>query len=42
MFLQGDAIVYSTGDLAAAAACEFALLRRLDGLLGFATGHRVR
>ena len=38
MFLQGDAIVYSTGDLTAAAACEFALLRRLDGLLGFATG----
>lgn len=38
MFLQGDAIVYSAGDLTAAAACEFALLRRLDGLLGFAAG----
>ena len=34
MFLLGDRVVYSASDLAAAAACEFALLRRLDGLTG--------
>ncbi|MGV8873613.1 MAG: TM0106 family RecB-like putative nuclease [Rhodococcus sp. (in: high G+C Gram-positive bacteria)] len=34
MFLLGDRIVYSASDLAAAAACEFGLLRRLDGLTG--------
>ncbi|MBY4129157.1 TM0106 family RecB-like putative nuclease [Rhodococcus fascians] len=34
MFLLGDRVVYSASDLAAAASCEFALLRRLDGLTG--------
>ncbi|MCA1004134.1 TM0106 family RecB-like putative nuclease [Rhodococcus hoagii] len=38
MFLLDDVIVYSTGDLTVAATCEFALLRQLDGLLGFAPG----
>ncbi|GAB2659749.1 TM0106 family RecB-like putative nuclease [Prescottella soli] len=36
MFLLDDVVVYSSGDLTLAATCEFALLRRLDGLLGFA------
>ncbi|MDV7355875.1 TM0106 family RecB-like putative nuclease [Rhodococcus sp. NPDC019627] len=36
MFLLDDTIVYSASDLAAAATCEFALLRRLDATLGFA------
>lgn len=35
MFLLDDVVVYSSGDLTLAATCEFALLRRLDGLLGF-------
>ncbi|PTR30176.1 uncharacterized protein C8K36_10224 [Rhodococcus sp. OK519] len=40
MFLLDDVIVYSTGDLTVAASCEFALLRRVDGLLGLATAER--
>lgn len=36
MFLLDDVVIYSTDDLTLAATCEFALLRRLDGLLGFA------
>ncbi|MDH6244540.1 TM0106 family RecB-like putative nuclease [Mycobacterium sp. OTB74] len=36
MFLSpADQIVYSASDLAAAARCEYALLRRFDGLLGW-------
>ncbi|WP_430331677.1 TM0106 family RecB-like putative nuclease [Rhodococcus sp. ACT016] len=35
MFLLDDVVVYSAGDLTLAATCEFALLRRLDGILGF-------
>jgi len=35
MFLLDGVVVYSPGDLTLAATCEFALLRRLDGLLGF-------
>ncbi|CAM2801445.1 bifunctional RecB family nuclease/DEAD/DEAH box helicase [Prescottella defluvii] len=34
MFLLDDVVVYSTGDLTLSATCEFALVRRLDGLLG--------
>ncbi|MEH6796028.1 MAG: TM0106 family RecB-like putative nuclease [Rhodococcus sp. (in: high G+C Gram-positive bacteria)] len=34
MFLLGDRVIYSASDLAAAASCEFGLLRRLDGLTG--------
>lgn len=34
MFLIGDRVIYSASDLAAAASCEFGLLRRLDGLTG--------
>lgn len=34
MFLIGDRVIYSASDLAAAASCEFGLLRRLDGLSG--------
>ncbi len=34
MFLLGDRVVYSASDLAVAADCEFALLRRLDAELG--------
>lgn len=34
MFLLGDRIIYSASDLAAAATCEFGLLRRLDTLTG--------
>lgn len=34
MFLLDDAVIYGPGDLTLAATCEFALLRRLDALLG--------
>ncbi|OBH33926.1 nuclease [Mycobacterium intracellulare] len=34
MFVTGDSIVYSASDLAAAARCEFALLRDFDAKLG--------
>jgi len=34
VFLIGDRVIYSASDLAAAASCEFGLLRRLDGLTG--------
>ncbi|WP_280386174.1 bifunctional RecB family nuclease/DEAD/DEAH box helicase [Nocardia wallacei] len=34
MILVGDRVVYSTGDLVAAARCEFAVLRALDAELG--------
>ncbi len=34
MFVTGDKIVYSASDLAAAARCEYALLRDLDAKLG--------
>ncbi|WP_407726404.1 TM0106 family RecB-like putative nuclease [Rhodococcoides fascians] len=34
MFLLGDQVVYSASDLAAAASCEFGLLRRLDAVTG--------
>ena len=36
MFLSGDSIVYSASDLAAAARCEYALLRDFDAKLGWA------
>ena len=39
MFLAGDSIVYSASDLAAAARCEYALLREFDAKLGW--GQRV-
>ncbi|OBH88533.1 TM0106 family RecB-like putative nuclease [Mycobacterium sp. E2733] len=35
MFVTGDSIVYSASDLAAAARCEFALLRDFDAKLGW-------
>ena len=34
MFVTGDSIVYSASDLAAAARCEYALLRDFDAKLG--------
>ncbi|MEB3981195.1 TM0106 family RecB-like putative nuclease [Mycobacterium sp. 663a-19] len=34
MFVTGDSIVYSASDLAAAARCEYALLRNFDAKLG--------
>ena len=34
MFLLDDTVVYSASDLTAAAHCEWALMRRLDGKLG--------
>lgn len=34
VFVTGDSIVYSASDLAAAARCEFALLRHFDAKLG--------
>lgn len=34
VFVTGDSIVYSASDLAAAARCEFALLRDFDAKLG--------
>lgn len=34
VFVTGDSIVYSASDLAAAARCEFALLREFDAKLG--------
>ncbi|MEV6767051.1 AAA domain-containing protein [Nocardia sp. NPDC051030] len=37
MILFGDRVVCSTGDLVAAARCEFALLRALDAELGLVT-----
>lgn len=36
MFVTGDSIVYSASDLAAAARCEYALLRDFDAKLGWA------
>ncbi len=35
MFVTGDSIVYSASDLAAAARCEYALLRDFDARLGW-------
>ena len=35
MFITGDSIVYSASDLAAAARCEYALLRDFDAKLGW-------
>ncbi|WP_322859186.1 TM0106 family RecB-like putative nuclease [Mycobacterium europaeum] len=35
MFVTGDSIVYSASDLAAAAGCEYALLRDFDAKLGW-------
>jgi predicted RecB family nuclease len=35
VFVTGDSIVYSASDLAAAARCEYALLRDFDGKLGW-------
>ncbi len=35
MFVSGDSIVYSASDLAAAARCEYALLRDFDARLGW-------
>ncbi|MGD1170559.1 TM0106 family RecB-like putative nuclease [Mycobacterium seoulense] len=35
MFVTGDSIVYSASDLAAAARCEYALLRDFDAKLGW-------
>lgn len=35
MFVTGDSIVYSASDLAAAARCEYALLREFDARLGW-------
>lgn len=34
MFVTGDSIVYSASDLAAAARCQYALLREFDAKLG--------
>ncbi|MFZ0225406.1 MAG: nuclease, partial [Mycobacterium sp.] len=34
MFTAGDSIIYSASDLAAAARCEYALLREFDAKLG--------
>ncbi|WP_077080011.1 TM0106 family RecB-like putative nuclease [Mycobacterium numidiamassiliense] len=34
MFVTGDSIIYSASDLAAAARCEYALLREFDAKLG--------
>lgn len=34
MFLKNDTVIYSASDLAAAATCEWALMRKLDGQLG--------
>ncbi|MGB6512765.1 MAG: hypothetical protein WBF57_07220, partial [Mycobacterium sp.] len=34
MFMAGDSIIYSASDLAAAARCEYALLRQFDAKLG--------
>jgi predicted RecB family nuclease len=38
VFLAGDSIIYSASDLAAAARCEYALLRDFDARLGWAPG----
>lgn len=35
VFVTGDSIVYSASDLAAAARCEYALLREFDAKLGW-------
>jgi hypothetical protein len=32
VFTAGDSIIYSASDLAAAARCEYALLRQFDAL----------
>ncbi len=39
--MAGDSIIYSASDLAAAARCEYALLRDFDARLGWATGSIV-
>src|ERR1700684_2493918 len=39
VFVTGDSIIYSASDLAAAARCEYALLREFDAKLGW--GQRV-
>src|SRR5579875_3540462 len=41
VFVTGDSIVYSASDLAAASQCEYALLRRFDANLGWATAVTV-
>src|ERR1700737_4031729 len=38
VFMAGDSIIYSALDLAAAARCEYALLRDFDARLGWAPG----
>jgi len=38
VFLAGDSIIYSASDLAAAARCEYALLRDFDARLGWSPG----
>ena len=38
VFVTGDGVVYSASDLAAAARCEFALLRDFDAKLGRGPG----
>lgn len=38
MFLLDDVVIYGSGDLTLATSCEFALLRRLDSLLGTPSG----
>ncbi|MBV9721259.1 MAG: hypothetical protein JO082_05000, partial [Mycobacterium sp.] len=41
MFMAGDSIIYSASDLAAAARCEYALLREFDARLGWGPGITV-
>ncbi|GKU36743.1 TM0106 family RecB-like putative nuclease [Mycobacterium montefiorense] len=41
MFVTGDSIVYSASDLAAAARCEYALLRNFDAKLGWGAAVEV-
>src|ERR1700758_2878898 len=38
VFMAGDSIIYSASDLAAAARCEYALLREFDAKLGWGPG----
>lgn len=38
MFVDGDRVLYSASDLAAAARCEYALLRAFDAKLGWGPG----
>ena len=41
VFTAGDSIIYSASDLAAAARCEYALLREFDAKLGRGQGITV-